>query len=236
MGKWLVPILTLGAAAGVFVTAFNPVHSKFLNLVLLGCLAIAWCGGVLLSWKYKPLRVAILILPLLVMVPFLLPGREIDGDELRADYVKRMHDFEGARYYWGGENGSGIDCSGLPRRAFRDALLAYGFRNLNGRAIRSYAEQWWFDTSAEALAEGYRDFTKPLDVTGTIADMSYENLLPGDLAVTRSGVHILAYAGAGKWIQADPGLGEVATLDGRSADNGWFRSPVSIHRWQLFME
>jgi len=37
----------------------------------------------------------------------------------------------------------------------------------------------------------------------------------------------------GKWIQADPGIGHVATLDGRTADNLWFQSPVTIHRWSF---
>lgn len=66
--------------------------------------------------------------------------------------------------------------------------------------------------------------------------MGYEDLVPGDLAVTTSGVHILAYAGEGKWIQADPGIGAVATLDGRTADNVWFRTPVTTHRWQLLTQ
>jgi hypothetical protein len=35
-------------------------------------------------------------------------------------------------------------------------------------------------------------------------------------------------------IQADPGIGSVATLPGRTSDNGWFRSPVTTHRWSLF--
>jgi hypothetical protein len=112
-------------------------------------------------------------------------------------------------------------------------LLGYGLRNLNGRALRAYADHWWFDASAQALGEGYRDFTEPLGISGTIATMDYGDLHAGDLAVTRSGIHILAYAGKGRWIQADPGMGTVATLEGRTAENGWFRSPVSIHRWRL---
>jgi hypothetical protein len=64
--------------------------------------------------------------------------------------------------------------------------------------------------------------------------MSYAGLVPGDLAVTTSGIHILAYAGDEQWIQADPGIGAVATLSGRTADNRWFDTPVTTHRWQLF--
>ncbi len=49
------------------------------------------------------------------------------------------------------------------------------------------------------------------------------------LPSTTNGVHVLAYLGNGKWIQADPGIGAVATLVGRTDDNGWFRAPVTVH-------
>ncbi len=165
----------------------------------------------------------------------MLPGGKIDGEELREDYVKRMSGFEGTEYFWGGESSRGIDCSGLPRRALRDALLSYGFRHANGAAFRLYFEQWWFDASAKALGEGYRDYTKPVGVSGDIEAMSYEGLLPGDFAVTDNGVHVIAYAGGDDWIQADPGAGAVVTLDGRKDENAWFATPVKVFRWSLFV-
>lgn len=229
----LIRILTLGALAGVLVVPLNPVHSTALKLAFLGCLLAAWAGLTLLVWKYKPLRACSLILPLLLAIPFLLPGTRIDPDALRKDYVRRMAAFEGTCYFWGGENSRGIDCSGLPRRAFRDALLAYGLRYMNGHAFRGYLEQWWYDASAKALAKGYRGYTTPLGITGTIRGMPYDYLLPGDLAITANGIHVLAYAGDGKWIQADPGIGAVATQDGRTSENGWFDSKVTTHRWNL---
>ena len=75
-----------------------------------------------------------------------------------------------------------------------------------------------------------------LGLTGMIRTMDYGPLLPGDLAVTVNGVHVLAYAGEGKWIQADPGIGAVATLEGRTADNAWFDMPVTVHRWRVLQE
>jgi cell wall-associated NlpC family hydrolase len=141
--------------------------------------------------------------------------------------------FEGTKYFWGGENARGIDCSGLPRRALRDALLSCGMRHANGRAFRAWLEQWWFDASAKALSEGYRGYASPLGVTGTIREMDYGLLKPGDLAITKNGVHVLAYAGDGKWIQADPGVGAVVTMDGRKGDNGWFDADFTTHRWTI---
>jgi len=236
MSRSLILILTLGAIAGIFVIPLNPVNSKILKLAFLGCAVGAWVGFTILAWKRKPLRVVALILPFVVATPFILPGGDIDPEEVRQDYVQRMNEFEGTKYLWGGESSRGIDCSGLPRRAFRDALLAYGIKHFNGRANRAYIEQWWFDASAKALSEGYRNYTSPIGTNGTIQEMDYASLVPGDLAVTTSGVHILAYAGDGHWIQADPGIGAVATLDGRTDDNGWFDTPVTTHRWQLLAQ
>ncbi len=165
-----------------------------------------------------------------------LPGRDLDVGELRRDYVRRLANFEGTRYFWGGENSMGIDCSGLPRRTFRDALLSYGIRNANGRALRAWLEHRWFDASARALGEEYRDYTVALGVEGTIFEMDCGSLQAGDLAVTESGIHMLVYAGDGRWIQADPGIGEVVTLHSRTDENAWFRSKVTVHRWRLLGE
>lgn len=235
MWRRLILILTVGAIAGILVIPLNPVNSKILKLALLACIVGAWTGSTILGWKRKPLRSVALILPFIVLIPFILPSGDIDPAEMRQDYVRRMNEFEGTKYFWGGESSRGIDCSGLPRRAFRDALLTYGIKHFNGRAFRAYIEQWWFDASAKALGEGYRSYTSPIGTSGTIQKMDYASLVPGDLAVTTSGVHILAYAGDGQWIQADPGIGAVATLDGRTDNNSWFGAPVTTHRWQLLV-
>ena len=93
-----------------------------------------------------------------------------------------------------------------------------------------YAEQWWFDASAGAIQSGYRDYAVKLTNEGVLRVMSYDGLLPGDLAVTKNGVHMLAYVGDNKWIQADPGQMKVACQDGR---NAWFKSKVTTHRWAV---
>ena len=56
---------------------------------------------------------------------FALPGSPIVESELRDAYVQRMKNLIGTKYVWGGESSRGIDCSGLPRKALRDALLSY---------------------------------------------------------------------------------------------------------------
>ena len=229
-------MITIGGAVGVYLLLLNPINSRVQNFAFLVCLVVAWGGVAALVWSKRAVRVGWLMVPLVMALPFLLPGRPIDGSKLRRDYVLRMQAFEGTKYHWGGENGRGIDCSGLPRRALRDALLSYGLQNFNGHALRSFLAHWWFDASAKALAEAYRDYTFPLGVTGTIREMDYAELLPGDLAVTTDGVHILAYNGSDQCIQADPGIGSVKTLHGRNDDNVWFSNPVTTHRWSLLSQ
>lgn len=232
----LLFLFTLGALVAVLIYGWTPVNATLYRLGFIGGLLGFWLGSLCLSWPWKPVRYSLLMVALLILLPFVLPGREIDQAELRADYVQRMHHFEGTVYYWGGESTRGIDCSGLPRKALRDALLVYGLKHGNGRACRMFLEQWWFDTSAEALGQGYRGFTVSLNQTGVIKAMSYQSLEPGDVAVTVSGVHTLVYLGGELWIQAAPGIGSVVTLHGRNDSNGWFEQPVTMHRWSVLVK
>jgi hypothetical protein len=224
----------IGCAVGVLILLRNPVNSKLLNLAYLLCLGGVWLSAFYLMWQQKFARYCVAVIPLLFAMPFLLPGCEINSAELQTEYVARMQKLENTPYFWGGENSRGIDCSGLPRQALRDALLASGFNHANGYAFREYALQWWYDTSAQAMSEGYRDMTQPLGIEGTVRTIDNTQLLPGDLAVTKNGIHVMAYAGDDNWIQADPGIGCVKTLNGKTADNQWFEVPVTLHRWKYF--
>lgn len=231
-GRKLPPLWAVSLTGLALLLVF-PVASTLTKIALLLSAVGTWAVLTKLAWRRKWWQAAPLAVPVMVVIPFCLPGRPIDTDSLRADYVRRMSGLEGTWYVWGGENRVGIDCSGLPRRALRDSLFSDGLRHANGRSFRAWLEQWWFDASAKSLGEGYRGYTIPLGTGGTIRTMDYTHLHPGDLAVTTSGRHVLAYVGNGLWIQADPGIGHVATLDGRTADNGWFDTPVTTHRWAI---
>ena len=233
MCRRLFIIFTLAAVAGIVIVTFNPVNARLQRLGLICSLVGIWLGPLILLWRHQKVRWVLLTIPVLLAVPLLLPVRPTDPVEVRADYLRRMKSLVGTPYFWGGESSRGIDCSGLPRKALRDALLSHGFKHWNGGAIRMFLGQWWFDASAKALGAGYRQYTIPLAQSGTIHDMSYQNLSPGDLAVTKDGVHILAYLGDDHWIQADPGVGSVVVLNGHTADNSWFQVPVTLHRWSV---
>lgn len=236
MSRRLLLILTLGSVAALVMVNLDPVTTKLHRLVILSALAGVWLGPLLLIWKRKAVRIALLIIPAFVILPFLLPGKEINQSGLRQDFLKRMVSYEGTKYHWGGESGRGIDCSGLPRKAMREALFSNGIHHLDGGSMRLFLKHWWNDASAKALAEGHLDFTIPTGETGTIATMDYANLQPGDLVVTQDRRHILAFLGGQKWIQADPGAGKVTIENGRTSPNGWFGVPVTMHRWKVLVD
>ncbi len=236
MFRRLLLILTIGSIAALVMVNLDPVTTKLHRLVILCALFGIWLGPLLLFWKRKAIRIAISVVPVLLLLPFLLPGREINRTELREDFLKRMISYEGTEYHWGGESRRGIDCSGLPRKAMREALLSNGIRHLNGASTRLFLKHWWNDASAKALAEGHLDFMIPTGESGTIATMDYSKLQPGDLVVTEDRRHILAFLGGEKWIQADPGAGKVIIENGRTSGNGWFGVPVTSHRWTVLSE
>ncbi len=126
----------MGAAAGIFMIPLNPVHSKLLNLAFLGCFVSAWMGCAILLWKRRRWRFVALIFPLLVGIPFILPGGKIDAEELRHDYVKRMNQFHGTKYVWGGESDRG---TGDARHCLRDRNATTARREAINRRRRARA-------------------------------------------------------------------------------------------------
>lgn len=233
MFRRLLLILILGSLVAVVLLNLDPVTTKLHRLAILCAIVGIWLGPLLLFWKRKAVRYVLLPIPILIAIPFLLPAKSIDREALQTDFIRRMIAYQGTKYHWGGENGRGIDCSGLPRKAMRNALFLNGIKNLDGGSLRNFLDHWWHDASAKALAKGYREFTVPTGESGTIEKMDYRNLLPGDLAVTEDRRHMLAFIGGEKWIQADPGVTQVIIQNGRTSRNGWFGVPITIHRWRV---
>src|SRR5690606_26471369 len=91
---------------------------------------------------------------------------------------------------------------------------------------------WWNDCTASVMGEG-GELTKVHAEARSVNEANAAALLPGDLAVTTNGVHVLAYVGDGRWIEADPGVGRVITLPVPEPRNAWFNTPVRIVRWRV---
>ncbi|MBB5352079.1 hypothetical protein HNR46_002320 [Haloferula luteola] len=212
----------------------HPVSSGWLRLGWVLCGSSALLLLLALVWRKRVWRWSLVGSGALVLwVGLLLPQRAIEPTKLRKGYLERLVHYRGTPYFWGGEGRQGIDCSGLPRRALRDALAEEVFRRGNGTALRALLEMWWFDSSAKALSEGYRGWTRSTGVHGTVSTLTDEKLEPGDLAVTEGGVHVMVYLGEGQWIQAEPDRAKVVVSDGKSDPTAWFDLPVGVHRWSL---
>lgn len=208
-GKIIGGVLLLAAMATAGM--LYPIHgtlSKAATMLGLAGLAVA---AIALSWRRRYLCIAIFLILATMVVPFCLPGRPADGATLRNRYVANLKAFENTRYVWGGENSLGIDCSGLPRRAYRDALLFEGLRTLNSCLTRAWVSQWWNDAGARDMAQCDRG--RLTEVTLQWGSMASDDLEPGDIAVVNGDTHVLVNLGHRTWIEADPEPGKVLIRD-----------------------
>jgi len=197
---------------------------------------VLWLWGAFSLRRRKILALAVFGAGLTVMGWLCLPGRSGDPAALRQSYVKCLKEYEGTRYVWGGENRLGIDCSGLVRKGLILANIKTGVRTLNPRLVRAGLDLWWHDCTAKALRDEHRAYTIRLKQAQSINEVSSDvDVLPGDLAITQGGAHVLACLGNKTWIEADPNEMRVLVVETPS-DNMWFKTPVQLVRWRHLME
>ena len=225
--RWLRLIPTATA-----LIAFYPVRTGTTRLLLVcGCTTV-WIAAMIVFRQQRSVSVALAAAGGIGLGFALLPGRPSDPHALQAEYVRSLQGFQGTTYIWGGENGVGIDCSGLIRCGWIDANLRTGLRTLNPGPVRQAARIWWQDCSAQELGEGYRGRTRFLETAPTLNGMDQARLVAGEIVVTESGAHTMAYLGDRRWIEADPLAGSVITVQAPAARNPWFDQPMKILRWR----
>jgi len=207
-----------------------PVSTGILRLLVAISIPFLLLLGIYLVHHKRLLAITLALSGLVFIVFSVLPGRAVCPAKLRAEYVRQLRKYDGTAYVWGGENGFGIDCSGLIRRSLINAYMHLAFTTANPGALRSAIGLWWHDCSARALRDQYRGLTIPVCTAASIDTLADRRLYPGDLAVISSGIHILAYLGKREWIQADPSAMKVITLK-VPQEKDWFVQPVCIVRW-----
>ncbi len=235
LGRKRIVFYLVLALLGLGWVSWFPLHSRLTQLVFLGCLGALVLLSILLVPRAGRARFAgsgLLASAGLGALLF-LDGRPVDAASFQRRFVENLEAQVGRSYYWGGESVSGVDCSGLPRRAYRAA----GWMSLNPALWREAIDNWLFDASASAMKVGYRGKTVPVGLAvAAIVEIDHSRLKPGDLAVTENGIHMLVYLGEHRWIQADPGKMEVIVEDSRETGNHWMQTPVEILRWRILAE
>lgn len=228
--RWLLWLMVLSIFVGVWLFPISTKYTRASGIVLF---VYVWFGLLALVWKNRVLRFTGIAITALTVIFLLLPARRRhDEAELRSGYVAGLQRYEGAHYFWGGESPRGIDCSGLIRRGLIDALFLRGVRTLDSGLVRHSLWLWWNDCTARELGAGH-GMTAPLLETPSINALDPANISPGDIAVTADGLHIMAYLGDNRWIEADPDQQRVLIVIAPSKDNGWFRQPMKIVRWNV---
>ncbi len=234
--KLLLRLLWFGPLV-LAVSLLWPVNNGITRwLIVLGALGALVEVALAAGWLYRKSRkwFYVFIAVLVILIGWIFcPGLYSTAlyDRLRNEYIHELRTYAGTRYLWGGENRFGIDCSGLPRKAMRTAFWKIGLKEGNQDFYFRALENWWFDASAKALAEGYRDYVFPLNIPGTVATGPTYFLEPGDLAITDDGVHVMVYLDPDEWISADPGQGKVVIEYPSKSKNPWFTRPVHFYRF-----
>lgn len=191
-----------------------PYRTSLIRAGMLTLCCLAWAGLAALAFRHRMLRVVLIVATTLSAL-FLAtnhPGNA-DADALRRRFAERLKDYDGVRYVYGGENPRGVDCSGLVRAAMVRALVDCGFASLNAEMLRSAFTLWWRDTNAIQLGKGANGLTLPIGDGSPMPMRAAQNARLGDLAVTTSGSHVLAYLGDQRWIEADPDVARVQIVD-----------------------
>jgi hypothetical protein len=230
--RQLLALMPLTAAAWLALVSY-PVGYGFLRAAVLSLALLFVVQIVVAVWPWVKVRRVLLGILAASTVFLALPGRKhIFKDELLDAYLQGLRSFEGTPYVWGGENRYGIDCSGLVRRAWAEALLKQGIRHLDSGLLRTAFGIWWHDLSARALRDETRRLTMRTFESPSINATDHTRLTPGDLAATQDGVHIMTYLGEWRWIEADPGAKQVIKVQAPTTQNTWFTTPVVFLRWK----
>ncbi|MEM7011100.1 MAG: NlpC/P60 family protein [Verrucomicrobiota bacterium] len=216
---------------------WGPVSSSLFKLMMLAGLFLVFAGLMIVFWRIPKVRWIIVAVPALIGVWLILPiGGKVDRQLLNDAYVSELATYEGVDYYWGGENRRGIDCSGLPREAMRQALLKRSLKTGNPSLARRMLHLWAFDRSALAMGEEHEGETRLIATADRIIGMDHSQIQPGDLAIVGNGIHAMCYLGDHQWIEADPAADEVIVIDARDTDNHWFKIRARFVRWSILYE
>jgi hypothetical protein len=212
-----------------------PVGTGIIRLCIIFGLILLWSSGIYLFWRTIYLRALFLVIAIVVLLIILIPGHKDNSKQLQNEYVYSLLGYENVRYIWGGENKIGIDCSGLVREGFINANFKVGVKTLNPMLIRRAFFIWWYDCSADALGNSYRQMTTLVLKARSMDELVYNDIMPGDIIVAEKGFHTFAYIGDNTWIEANPNKGKTVKVSSDEKAMEWKDIPIRLMRWsELF--
>jgi hypothetical protein len=217
-----------------FVLWYSPYVDFPIRVATVAVGALVLAGALVLVWRSRALRLALILFYVAAFVFLAWPATvPKDRSGLRASYCNALNSYLGCRYVWGGVGYFGIDCSGFVQKGLEDDLVTNGLLNVNPAFLRESAWMFWRRTTAKVLGEGDAGRTFVIIEGRTLNDLDYTLLMPGDLAVTMSGDHVLAYLGEKTWIAADPTEHKVTRFTIPERTNFYFSTPMRIVRWKI---
>ncbi|MEN6371484.1 MAG: NlpC/P60 family protein [Armatimonadota bacterium] len=232
----VVFIVLLGSSIGVYLLPDMKAASRLVlaSTFILGLVCLVLILNRIL-YKWKNIRYTGLILLLLCVIWTIFGGGAVKTDDLRDAYIEQLLAYRNTPFAWGGETKRGVDCSGLARTAFWQAMLKHGVRTNNPRLFGPYLWRfWWLDMSAKAMKDNEYGYTVTIDKADRIVGYNPTKLKKGDLAIVVN-MHVLIYLGDNRWIEACPDDNKVviksSTVD---TDHPWFNAgPVTFLRWSM---
>jgi hypothetical protein len=217
-----------------FLLWYSPYVDFPIRVLTVTVASLIIVGSIILAWRRRFLRWIVLVIFGLFALFIVMPSQSRDNStEIRGRYCEALDSYQGCRYQWGGVGYFGIDCSGFVQKSLEDALVAQGIRTHNPALLRESAWIYWYRTTAKVLGEGDAGRTYTVTTCPNLNALDYSLLMPGDLAVTTTGEHVMAYLGDKVWIAADPTEGKVTRFNIPELKNPYFSVPMRIVRWKI---
>lgn len=200
----------------------QPIRTTAVRICILEAYFLSYLIFLFWVWKkslFRYLSISLLFISILALV---LTTK--DKAPNRIYFIEALKAYKDTVYVWGGENKSGIDCSGLIRMSMRDAYIK---ENLWGNAFLI----WFFDVAARDFKNKYTKILINYGQYNSIRKIPDNELIPGSIVVTANGIHTFAYLGDHLWVQASPNDNKV-TIKNSEENDPYFNDQILIYKFK----
>ncbi|HCC07619.1 MAG TPA: hypothetical protein DEP72_05610 [Clostridiales bacterium] len=195
-------IITLMVLA--FLILIHPVPERLSKYMVIGCFVISWLIIVFKLWYNFFTRGVVIIATVFIFVTFYGSNKVVVSNELiNACYVENLKDYENTKYMSGGENGIGIDSSGLVRRPMIDTFIEMGLLTKNMQYIRVALRIWLDDYAISDIYNNYKDMYIDIQKFSSISEITDKTIKSGDILIYDNCSQVYIYLGNNEWIEVN---------------------------------